>query len=109
MAIETDDVRSTFFDPAAFGTTATYVTVGQKRATINGLFDNPGSDVALAGEGPRSADRLAAFMCRESDLPAGAADGDKGDTLAISGGATYRVASIKPDGLGMARLELAKS
>lgn len=106
MPAETAADRLAFLSADEFGATATYTPAGGAAAPdIAGQFDDPFLAVAGA-EVAGTADRRPTFFCRAEDLPGAAAGGDAGDTLAIDGGATYRVIGIEPDGTGMALLTL---
>lgn len=94
-----------------FGETATYSPAAGAAAALRGIFNDPHLGVALEGGEARTSDSQPTFTVRAADLPAGAAGGDAGDTLALAAGdlhgaATYAVIDIQRDGAGMATLIL---
>lgn len=102
MSIETAADRSVFLDPSEFGDEAIYALAGGGGATITGIFDGP---TVAAGQGDVLAlDVRPTFLCRESDVPAGA-DAEAEDALSVRG-MEFIVFAIEPDGQGMALLRL---
>ena len=103
MAVETADELAVFFDVDDFGVAASYTKVGGNAETINGIFDNEylaqdaGAGVVFAITQPR-------FLCRTSDLPSGAGEGDAITISAVD----YTVKVIESDGTGVSTLVLEK-
>ena len=105
MAVEDAADRAAFLDPGEFGGTGTYTRQGDKPVGLGGIFDREpitlsiGADLSLDDAGPQ-------LLVAESDLPAGAG---QGDAVTIPGEGNFLVKNIRPDGTGMAviRLEVA--
>lgn len=104
MAVETADDRAIFFSVEDFGVAASYTKIGGNAQTINGIFDNEylaedaGAGVVFAVTQPR-------FLCRTSDLPSGAGEGDAITISAVA----YTVKVIESDGTGISTLVLEKN
>jgi hypothetical protein len=106
MPIESDHDRAQFLDPDEFGLEAVYsLAGGGPSATINGIFDVP--HAAIDGGEIAISDRRPTFLCRITDLPAGASGGGAGDSLTVDG-VIYQVVDHEPDGTGMTRLVLGR-
>lgn len=105
MAVETATDRAVFVSSDEFGVDATYAKAGGGSAVLSGILDEPHLAVDL-GNGSIS-DANPTFFCRSADIPSGAAGGDSGDTLTISGD-TFDVVDLEPDGQGMTRIRLGK-
>ena len=104
MPIEDDDDRAVFFDPDEFGVSVVWQPPG---SAFTGLFSRPSVMTAVDGDAPALVDRMATVLCRESDLPAGAGEGDP-----VSIGpeaAAYLCRSIKPDGTGLVSITLQRA
>jgi hypothetical protein len=104
VPVESDEDRAAFF--ADFGVSALYEAAAGGSAALTGIFDAPYRSVGV--NDVESADARPTFLCRSSDLPAGAEGGDVGDTLTI-GAVTYRVIAHEPDGTGMTLLILGRN
>lgn len=107
MGVETDADRAVFVDPAGFGTEASYLPKVGSAVSINGVWDNAFSQVAVVGGlGVQSTEPR--FRVRTSDLPGQADDGDL-IRIPASEGDMYRVKELEPDETGdMTFLVLAK-
>jgi hypothetical protein len=110
VPVESAADRAVFVSADDFGVVASYTRAGGGAVDVPGIFDDPTLMVSL-GERAMSQDSRPTLLCRQADLPVGAAEGSV-DTVAIthpvSGVAlTFRVATIEPDGQGMALLALA--
>ena len=103
MPVESEADRASFLNSDEFGDGATYTPVTGSPATFTGIFDAPHTAIDI-GEISVS-DRRPTFLCRASDVPAGAKGGNAGDTLLVDG-TTYRVIDLEPDGQGMTRIVL---
>lgn len=108
MTVESDDDRAVFLDTDEFGAAAVYTPAATGLASdpIAGAFNDPHlaaqfGNVEISASTP-------IFTCRAVDLPAAAAGGDAGDTLAV-GAVTYRVVDLQPDGAGMTTLTLGRA
>ncbi len=105
MAIEDDDDRAAFFDTDDFGQSVTWTRASVAQPAFAAIFSHAAMPFEL-GESAATIDRVAQLLCRESDLPAGAAEGDP---VAIAGQASsFTCRSILPTGDGMARVTLQK-
>ena len=112
MPVESADDRAAFFNDDEFGVAATYTPNGGAASAVTGIFDQPTFMEAL-GERAMTQDTRTTFVCQEDDLPAAAA-ADSDDVLAlthpVSGEVlSFIVATIEPDGQGMALLSLRRS
>lgn len=103
MPVESDSDRAVFLSANEFGDNAIYTKAGGAPASLTGVFDAPHIDVAM-WDAP-SSERRPTFLCRTSDIPAGAAGGGAGDALLVDGTA-YNVVDLEPDGQGMTRVVL---
>ncbi|HZQ01413.1 MAG TPA: head-tail joining protein [Reyranella sp.] len=99
MAVETDDDRAALL--ADFGQAGSYTHAGAT-VSMTGIFTGPYVSHALGHMGVEFEGGNPAFLVRSIDLPAGAV---QGDTL-VTGGTTYNVRSVQPDGTGMTKLAL---
>lgn len=106
MPVESAADRLTFLDADEFGVEASYTPSGGVNAAITGIFNDPHLEV-IVGDAAPVADSQPTFTCRSADLPAAAAGGDAGDTLAVDG-ITYQVADLQPDGTGMTVITLGR-
>lgn len=104
MPVESAADRLVFLNPDEFGVEAVYRTRTGSSATLDGVL-NSGS-IRVGFDRAVALDIKSTFVCRATDLPAGALGGDAGDTLTIDG-TRYAVANVEPDGLGMTWLTLA--
>lgn len=111
MPVESAADRLLFVSPDDFGELATYTpTGGAAVPAIAGIFNDPHISVQNGIEVSAS-DSMPTFLCRAADLPAAAAGGDAGDTLALAANelhaaVTYRVIDLQPDGTGLVLLTL---
>lgn len=107
MPVESAADRLVFLDDADFGVAVTYTPAGGGAVALFALFDDPALQVVV-GERAETIDARPTLLCRAADLPAGAAAGDAvAFTDPLSGAArAYAVASIEPDGQGMALVSL---
>lgn len=102
--IESDDDLAAFFDPADFGTAATYRRGAGEAVPFVGVFVAAHRAVVASGDWPGVSTVGPVMTAPLSALPAGAQQGD-----AVTVGATvYRVRDVQPDGTGLARLILEK-
>ena len=100
MAIDNDTIRSIFLNTDDFGQTATYTPKGGSASTINGILDKESEDIEGGGE-VGVIYSITTFTCRTSDC----SSAGFGDSLA-TGGTTYTVREVRPDGNGMTVLTL---
>lgn len=104
MAIETDIERLMFLVQGEFAESATYQKADTTQTTILGIFDDEyleqdaGTGVAFICTEPK-------FMCRTSDIPAGAAE----DDFITVAGTTYLVKVFREDGTGMTDIMLEET
>ncbi|WBL75601.1 hypothetical protein I3J27_21450 [Bradyrhizobium xenonodulans] len=104
MSIESAADRAVFLNADEFGAEGIYTrAAGAASDPFSGIFDRPSISTDL--NQVASIDARPTFFCRMADLP-GAADGDAGDQLAVTGEGAFEVVSIEPDGQGMALLRL---
>ncbi|WP_025036135.1 head-tail joining protein [Bradyrhizobium sp. DOA9] len=104
MPIETAADRLVFLDVDEFGDEGVYTPSGGIASEpFPGIFDRP--TIAVALNDAASLDARPTFFCRQSDLPA-TANGGVRDQLTVAGVGAFEVASIDPDGQGMALLRL---
>lgn len=102
MAVETAVEREIFVNVDDFGVSATITPVGGQASVVSGIFDNDfievdtGGNVGFALLQPR-------FLCRTANVSSVTEDA----TL-VTGGVTYKVKVVKPDGTGMTELILEK-
>lgn len=114
MTVESGADRLAFFSPDDFGELGTYTPIGGAAVpAIAGIFNDPHL-LVQTGSGAPASDSQPTFLCRAADLPAAAAGGDAGDTLALAASAlhqavTYRVADLQPDGTGLVLLILGRA
>lgn len=102
MTVESAADRAAFL--ADFGVTVTW-TRGAAPSTLTAIFDRP-AILVDAGE-QTLIDRDASLICREADLPSGA---DAGDPIAVAGEVgSFLCQAIRPDGQGMAMVDLRKA
>lgn len=107
MAVESASDRAVFVNSDDFGASAVYTPAGGAASDpFNGVFDRP--SMAVEMNEASTIDARPTFWCREDDLP-NDAEGDDGDTLAVSGEGTFTVFSIETDGQGFALLRLGAS
>lgn len=98
--VETFTDRTIFL--ADFGVDAEIRPVNGQKKTVKGIFDNDyievdtGGNVGFAMLQPR-------FMCKTADVSTVTEDA----TL-VTGGVTYKIKVVKPDGTGMTELILEK-
>ena len=100
MAIETDTERLIFLDTDDYGQSATYTVQGGSAATIKGILDKESDDIEGGGE-VGVVYSTTTFTCRTSDC----SSASFGDAL-VTGGVTYSVRVVEPDGNGMTVLTL---
>lgn len=101
--IESAADRLAFLDATEFGTPGRWVTSAGAAADLSLLFNAPVS----AEAGIAMADITMASpsaICRQADLPAGAAQGDR----LTARGVVWRVRDIRPDGTGMTIIDLQR-
>jgi len=101
-----DQANRAVTSPTAFGRTIAYThTATGLTETITAPLDTVWVEVS-GGEGSQSG--VATYLdVRLDDLTTAPAAGNAPDTL-VYGGTTYRVRDVKPDGDGMAELDLVK-
>lgn len=102
MAVESAADRAVFINADEFGEEMSW-TVGASTSTVSGIPDT-GSVRLDMQDGAGALDRRVTLLCRQADIPTGAA---KGNAVTFRS-AAHTVKSIEPDGEGMAlvRLEL---
>ena len=100
MAVETDTIRSVFFDTDDYGQEATYTPAGGSASTINGILVKEAEDIEGGGE-IGVIYSVTTFTCRTADVSSAAF----GDSLA-TGGTTYTVRKVEPDGNGITVLTI---
>lgn len=102
MTVESAADRAAFL--ADFGVVVTWTRSGTP-STLTAIFDRP-AILVDAGE-QTLIDRDASLICREADLPSGAAEGDP---IAVAGETvTFLCQAIRPDGQGMASVDLRRA
>lgn len=110
MPVETEDDRALFVDADEFGCAVSW-TRGATTAGFSAIFDeeylaivSPLLDGGAEGSGPR-------ILCRSSDLPAGARQGDTVVVVhPVSGQATsFKAVEMMPDGTGMTAVRLQEA
>lgn len=110
MPVETAADRAAFVDPDEFGRPAVYTRSGEAEGrTLNVLFDRPVRTAGLEGSSVDATEAYPSAVCTEEALPPNAAQGDTLGLLADDGvtvAETYAVRALRPDGLGMVRLDL---
>lgn len=111
MPVETDAERALFLAADEFGCSVVWTRDGVAQPAFDAIFDaeyqlltTPLIDSGVEGAGPQ-------ILCRESDLPAGAAQDDQVAvtdpiTLVVT---TYRAVEFKPDGTGMTVVRMQKA
>lgn len=99
--VESDADRAAFLDPTEFGSAAIYTKSGGSPVALNAIFDSDYFAVELGAQVPVEGSRLR-LLCRDHDLPAGAAHGD---AVAVAGRSCV-VREIHPDGTGMTSIIL---
>lgn len=105
MSLEDDDDRLAFLDPDDFGVAITWTRSGTP-STFDAIFSRPATLTEGAGE-MQLIDRVAMLYCRESDLPAGAAEDDP---VAVAGQTVgFLCATVRPTGDGMAFVDLKRA
>lgn len=104
MSIEDAADRAIFVDPDDFGAAITW-TRGATPSTFNAIFSRP---TLLVDAGEQTLiDRDASLICREADLPTGAIEGD---AIAVAGETvSFLCQAIRPDGQGMATIDLRRA
>lgn len=107
MGIESASDRAVFVNSDEFGAVGVYTPAGgAASAAFAGQFDRPTLDLAFEGAG--AIDARPTFFCAAEDLP-GAALGDAGDALVVTGEGSFEVIALKPDGTGMMLIILGKA
>lgn len=105
MGIETDDDRATLLDTKDFATTVVWTRAGVDQPAFAAQFSRPSVMVDIGED--TAIDREASLWCRAIDLPSGATEGD---AVAVAGEEqTFSCRSIRPDGTGMAFIDLARA
>lgn len=104
MAIETDADRAVFLDDEDFGVELAWPYTSAGR--INGIFDESflslqAGDLEFSQEGARPQ-----VLLRSSDIPSGAANGDRIRVYLAGGAVDFRVLEKQPDGTGMTTVRL---
>ncbi len=101
--IESAADRLAFFDTAEFATEAQWVTSAGAAVSLPVIFNEPPADQAgLASVDITLSDPSA--LCRQADLPAGAAQGDQ---LFVEG-AWWSVRELRPDQTGLVTMDLQR-
>lgn len=103
MTVESSADRATYL--ADFGVTVTWTRSGTP-SIFTGIFDRPSLLIDGMAENTLI-DRDASLICREADLPAGAAEDDQVSVAGVS--QAYLCRSIRPDGQGFATVDLKKA
>ena len=98
--IETDEIRSLFFNTQEFGTTSKIVSNSTgEEVEVNGIFDSQYLNLDLGAGSVTTSDLQ--FMCRTSDVQ----NFTQGDTVEIAG-TTYEISDVQADGTGITVLKL---
>lgn len=106
MAVESAADRATFLSTDEFGVEVTW-SRGGTPSTLNAIFGRPSLLVDQSADGGGFHDRQATLICREADLPSGAAEGDP---VSVAGqSTTFTCRTIRPDGQGMAVVDLNRA
>ncbi len=101
--IESAADRLAFFDVDEFATAAQWVTSAGAAESLSVIFNAPTADHAgLASVDITLSDPSA--LCRQADLPAGAAQGDQ---LFVEG-AWWSVRELRPDQTGLVTIDLQR-
>lgn len=101
MAVETDADLLIFLSADEFGQPGIYTPAGGAAIALFGILDRPSMGSAI--NDVMTLDSRPTFCCRASDIP----DGDgAGGKLEVAG-TSYAVASVEPDGQGLALIRLA--
>lgn len=103
MAVESAADRAVFLGTDEFGEAIGW-TVGAASSAINVVADT-GTVRLDMQDGAGALDRRVTLLCREADIPTGAA---RGNAVTFRG-AAHTVKSIEPDGEGMALVRLEKT
>jgi hypothetical protein len=101
MAVESAADRAIFLSANDFGQSATF-THSTTTTTIYGIFDNEYVEVDLGGQ-VNFASVQPKFLVRTADVSTAVED----DTI-VTGGVTYKIKVVQPDGTGMTTLILEK-
>lgn len=110
MAVETDEDRALFVDADEFACAVSW-TRGASTASFSAIFDegylaiaSPMLDRGGEGAEPR-------ILCRSSDLPFGARQGDSVVVVhPVTGVSTYyKAVEMMPDGTGMTAVRLQEA
>lgn len=103
MAVESAADRAVFLDTDEFGEAISW-TVGAVVSSLNVAADTGTLRLDMQ-DGAGALDRRLTLLCREADIPAGAARGNAVTFRA----AAHTVKSIEPDGEGMALVRLERT
>lgn len=93
-----------FFDPDAFGDTATWDTQEGETENLDGIFE-AAREVALSGDSVGVNATLPVLTVAETAIPSTAAQGDDLEVRGVN----YLVSEIQPDGSGLARVILERA
>ena len=104
MPVESADDRAAML--VDFGATVSWTRgAGGPVTTFTAIFDRPSLDVP--GQEVALVDRNPALLCREADLPSGAAEDDAVSVVDELGAShSLRCKLIRPDGTGFAVVDL---
>lgn len=98
--IETDEIRSLFFNTQEFGVTSTITSRSSgAEVDVNGIFDSQYLNLDLGAGSVTTSDLQ--FMCRTSDV----VDFTQGDRVVIDE-VTYEISDMQADGTGITVLKL---
>jgi hypothetical protein len=93
-----------FFDPADFGSAATWDTQGGELVDLNGIFEEA-REVALTGEAVGVSAVHSVLTVASVEVPASAAQGDDLEISAVN----FLVVDLQPDGSGLTRVILERT
>jgi hypothetical protein len=105
MTVESASDRAAFL--ADFGVTVTWTrSAGGSASTLTAIFERP-SDLVDGQAEVELLDRHSTLLCREADLPSGAAEDDPVSVVDELGSThSLRCRLIRPDGTGFAVVDL---
>jgi len=99
MAVETNDIRSIYFNDNEFAQSATVTPSGQSSSTIKCIFDRPDETLGIGEAGLTS--HRPRITCKTSDI----SSLSHGDAVVVNS-TNYTVAEILRDGTGIAEIFL---
>lgn len=93
-----------FFDPADFGSAATWDTQAGELVDLNGIFEEA-REVALTGDAVGVSAVYSVLTVASVEVPASAAQGDDLEIAAVN----FLVVDLQPDGSGLTRVILERT